>query len=106
MHSDSISPVYLDQERFLPLANISRIMRNTLPANCKVSKGAKQSMQECLSEFISFISSEALEKCTREKRKTISGEDILYSFAVLGFDLYVNPLKLYCHQLKSVYCTQ
>ena len=47
-----------DQDRFLPIANISRIMKKALPANAKIAKDAKDTVQECVSEFISFITSE------------------------------------------------
>ena len=46
------------QDRFLPIANISRIMKKSLPANAKIAKDAKETVQECVSEFISFITSE------------------------------------------------
>lgn len=48
-----------EQDRFLPIANIARIMKKALPANAKVAKDAKETVQECVSEFISFITSEA-----------------------------------------------
>lgn len=47
-----------EQDRFLPIANISRIMKKALPANAKIAKDAKEMVQECVSEFISFITSE------------------------------------------------
>lgn len=47
-----------EQDRFLPIANISRIMKKALPANGKIAKDAKETVQECVSEFISFITSE------------------------------------------------
>mmetsp|Transcript_31786 Transcript_31786/g.82947 ORF Transcript_31786/g.82947 Transcript_31786/m.82947 type:complete len:97 (-) Transcript_31786:2827-3117(-) len=47
-----------EQDRFLPIANISRIMKRVLPVNAKVSREAKEAVQECVSEFISFITSE------------------------------------------------
>lgn len=47
-----------DQDRLLPIANISRIMKRALPGNAKIAKDAKETVQECLSEFISFITSE------------------------------------------------
>ena len=65
----------------LPIANINRIMKKVLPNNAKVSKDAKESFQECISEFISFITCEASEKCLQEKRKTINGDDILWYYA-------------------------
>lgn len=47
-----------DQDRFLPIANIGRIMKKALPNNAKIAKDAKETMQECVSEFVSFITSE------------------------------------------------
>ncbi|KAJ0975177.1 hypothetical protein J5N97_017142 [Dioscorea zingiberensis] len=61
-----------EQDRFLPIANVSRIMKKSLPGNAKISKEAKEIVQECVSEFISFITGEASDKCQREKRKTIN----------------------------------
>lgn len=49
-------------------------MKKCLPTTTKVSKDAKECVQECTSEFISFITSEAAERCELEKRKTINGE--------------------------------
>ena len=37
--------------------------------NAKIAKDAKETVQECVSEFISFITSEASDKCQMEKRK-------------------------------------
>lgn len=47
-----------EQDRFLPIANISRIMKKALPPNGKIAKDAKETVQECVSEFISFVTSE------------------------------------------------
>ncbi|KAH0462741.1 hypothetical protein IEQ34_010316 [Dendrobium chrysotoxum] len=90
-----------EQDRFLPVANISRIMKKALPANGKIAKDAKETMQECVSEFISFITSEASEKCQREKRKTINGDDLLSAMATLGFEEYIEPLKLYLQKYRE-----
>eukprot|EP00889_Picochlorum_renovo_P004709 jgi/Picre1/31739/NNA_007090.t1 len=62
-----------EQDRYLPIANIGRIMKRSLPKNAKIAKDAKDVVQECVSEFISFITSEASDKCQREKRKTLMG---------------------------------
>ncbi|PKA49717.1 Nuclear transcription factor Y subunit B-2 [Apostasia shenzhenica] len=91
-----------EQERLLPIANVSRIMKKALPANAKISKDAKETMQECVSEFISFITGEASDKCQREKRKTINGDDLLWAMTTLGFEEYVEPLKLYLQKFREV----
>lgn len=90
-----------EQDRFLPIANIARIMKTQLPSNAKIAKDAKESIQECVSEYISFITSEASDKCLQEKRKTINGDDILWAMSTLGFDKYIDPLKTYLHKYRE-----
>lgn len=43
----------------------------------------------------------ASERCHQEKRKTINGEDILFAMQTLGFDNYVEPLKLYLQKYRE-----
>lgn len=85
----------------MPIANIARIMKNTLPENAKIAKDSKETVQECVSEFISFITSEASDKCMQEKRKTINGDDLLWAMSTLGFDKYVEPLKIYLSKYRD-----
>lgn len=56
-HSQSIEYQQSDAniQNFAPVA---RIMKAALPENAKIAKEAKECMQECVSEFISFITSE------------------------------------------------
>ncbi|XP_031258942.1 nuclear transcription factor Y subunit B-3-like [Pistacia vera] len=91
-----------EQDRFLPIANVSRIMKKALPANAKISKDAKETVQECVSEFISFVTGEASDKCQREKRKTINGDDLLWAMTTLGFEDYVDPLKVYLQRFREI----
>lgn len=92
-----------EQDRLLPIANVSRIMKTVLPSNAKIAKDAKETLQECVSEFIAFVTSEASDRCTQEKRKTINGEDILWAMETLGFDNYVQVLKTYLQKYKEVH---
>lgn len=91
-----------EPEMFLPIANISRIMRRALPANAKVAKDAKECVQECITEFIGFITSEASDMCLKEKRKTINSDDLIGAMTTLGFDNYVEPLKVYLHRYREL----
>jgi nuclear transcription Y subunit beta len=98
-------------------------MKTALPENAKIAKEAKECMQECVSEFISFITSEgaiysspfftqsiftlksrwlASEKCQQEKRKTVNGEDILFAMTSLGFENYAEALKIYLTKYREV----
>jgi histone H3/H4 len=77
-------------------------MKAAVPPSAKIAKDAKECVQECVSEFISFITSEAAEKCQMEKRKTIGGEDILYAMSTLGFENYGEVLKIHLAKLRAV----
>lgn len=138
--SDHSNPMLREQDRFLPIANVARIMKKTIPRTGKVgwtfydklfqiypglaigwldlwsyktaltvvinglfqiAKDARECVQECVSEFISFITSEASERCHQEKRKTINGEDILFAMSTLGFDNYAEPLKNYLQKYRE-----
>ena len=96
-------------------------MKTALPENAKIAKEAKECMQECVSEFISFITSEgssslisvpllwtdlirpsASEKCQQEKRKTVNGEDILFAMTSTGFENYAEALKIYLAKYREV----
>lgn len=90
-----------EQERLLPIANVGRIMKQILPPNAKISKEAKETMQECVSEFISFITGEASDKCRKEKRKTVNGDDVCWALNTLGFDDYVEPMRRYLQKYRE-----
>ncbi|KAJ8766401.1 hypothetical protein K2173_022460 [Erythroxylum novogranatense] len=91
-----------EQDRWLPIANVGRIMKKMLPANAKISKEAKETMQECVSEFISFVTSEASEKCKKERRKTVNGDDVCWAMGALGFDDYVGALVSYLQRYREL----
>ena len=66
----------------------------------QISQKVKYSMQECASEFISFVTSEANDHRVLEKRKSINGEDVIWAMDSLGFDRYVHVLKNYMKTIK------
>ncbi|KAJ7282217.1 hypothetical protein C8J57DRAFT_963811, partial [Mycena rebaudengoi] len=78
----------------------------------RLAKVAKECLQKCISEFISFITSEATGRSLNEKRKTICEEDILdvdtfistilYARGTLEFDNYVEVLKIHLDKLREV----
>ncbi|TQE08632.1 hypothetical protein C1H46_005724 [Malus baccata] len=90
-----------EQDRYMPIANVIRIMRKILPPHAKISDDAKETMQECVSEYIAFITGEANERCQREQRKTVTAEDVLWAMGKLGFDNYVEPLTIYLQRYRE-----
>lgn len=92
---------FREQDILLPLANVSRIMKQMVPGSAKISKEAKTTVQECASEFIAFVSAEASEKALNEKRKTVTGDDIIAAMEMLGFDNYAILLRAYYAKYKE-----
>lgn len=97
------SPIapFREHDLYMPIANVVRIMRQGLPPHAKVADEAKEIVQECVSEFISFVTSEANETCKLEHRKTITAEDIIEAMCRLGFNEYVQTLMIYLHKLRE-----
>ena len=54
--------------------------------------------------WLYFMKCRASDKCQREKRKTINGDDLLWAMSTLGFEEYFEPLKLYLHKYREVCC--
>lgn len=77
-------------------------MKKALPEHAKLSKESKECIQECVSEFISFITSQAADRCLVEKRKTLNGEDVLWAMYTLGFENYSETLKIYLAKYRQV----
>jgi histone H3/H4 len=89
-------------EATLPISNISRLMKKALPKQAKISSSSKELIQSCCIEFISFLTSEANDKCLLEKRKTINGDDILYAMKVLGFEEFEIVCRIWLSRYRMV----
>ncbi|KZV19405.1 hypothetical protein F511_08746 [Dorcoceras hygrometricum] len=85
-------------DQYVPLANLTRIMRSALPPHAKIADDAKESIQECVSEFITFVTAEANARCHSEQRKTIYAEDVLSAMRTLGFHNYGDYLSFYLNK--------
>uniref|UniRef100_A0A672RGB9 Nuclear transcription factor Y subunit beta-like n=1 Tax=Sinocyclocheilus grahami TaxID=75366 RepID=A0A672RGB9_SINGR len=88
---------FREQDIYLPIANVARIMKNAIPQTGKVILGNFK----IVSMYGDLIAKDASERCHQEKRKTINGEDILFAMSTLGFDMYVEPLKLYLQKFRE-----
>lgn len=100
--SGALPDDFKDQDRTLPIANVARIMKQAVPESAKISKEAKETMQLAVSEFIAFVTSEAKDRCYQERRKTVTGEDLIVAMDSLGFENYALILRHYLAKYKEV----
>jgi len=68
----------------------------------KISKEAKETIQECLTEFILFLTSEAWELCEQNERKTLLGTDLITAMDQLDFGHYTIILNKLQQKVKQV----
>ena len=77
-------------------------MKAALPSDTKISKEARECVQECVSEFIAFNTCESCEITQLEKRKTINGEDVIKAMENLNFLEYLELVEFYNRRYKEV----
>lgn len=107
---DSIMSTHPDQDEAssaptptqLPIANVSRLMKQSLPPTMKLSSDTKLLMQSCTQEFIALVTSEAQERADAQKRSTLNGDDVLYALGVLGFDEYEKLGRVWLSRYRLV----
>lgn len=95
---DSFNPQHL----LLPLSNISRLMKSSVPLDAKISNASKALVQNCVSEFISFLTSDANEQVVADKRRTLNGVDLICAVKRLGFEGYYEALQIYLAKYRTV----
>jgi histone H3/H4 len=86
----------------IPIANIAKIVKKALPPDADISYEAMMAIQHSLTEFVSFITSEAAFHSMDDKRKTLNGEHIVHALDDIGFDNYSNVLRLYLKKWNEV----
>lgn len=77
-------------------------MQKVLPPNARIGDTAKETIQECVSEFIAYVASLANDKCTSESRKIVTADDIISAMSAAGFDNYVEPLTIYLSKMRQI----
>ena len=84
---------------FMPYRNIDHIMRSVLPRDFKVQQETKELMQVILTEFVLFITTDAIERVKENNRVAVQGGDVLEALEALGYGHYTPVLR----ELKAKY---
>jgi len=81
------------EEYTIPKATITRIMRQVLPQDSRVTSAAKETVDQCIVEFSTVLTQAAMQECRRDHRRTITADDLIAGIARLGFADYVQPMS-------------
>eukprot|EP00281_Chroomonas_sp_CCMP1168_P035341 CAMPEP_0206240792 /NCGR_PEP_ID=MMETSP0047_2-20121206/16135_1 /ASSEMBLY_ACC=CAM_ASM_000192 /TAXON_ID=195065 /ORGANISM="Chroomonas mesostigmatica_cf, Strain CCMP1168" /LENGTH=124 /DNA_ID=CAMNT_0053665613 /DNA_START=1 /DNA_END=372 /DNA_ORIENTATION=+ len=77
----------------LPMANVNRIVSNTLPRDSAVAKEARVAISACATVFVHYITELAVQQCDKRKKVTLQSEDILEAIREAEFTEFEEPLK-------------
>ncbi|CAN6178422.1 unnamed protein product [Urochloa humidicola] len=77
-------------------------MRHASPRDSKITTEAKEAVTQCVAEFNAVVTHAAVEECTRDRRTTVTGDDLILAMKNLGFDDYVEPLTLFLHRYREI----
>ena len=66
-----------ERAQMIPKASVERIV--TAHLRSKVAAGTAEFLQTVTSNFLHYITISALEKCRRERRKSINADDLLWA---------------------------
>ncbi|XP_074362718.1 nuclear transcription factor Y subunit B-4-like [Apium graveolens] len=93
--------VHVEGGNLLPAEYVLSQMSRMVANDRGISAGAVISIQECVSKFIRFMTTQANTRCMEEKRTTITGEDVLIAMNNHGFYRYIGPLFLYLNHFRA-----
>ncbi|KAI9089552.1 hypothetical protein K1719_029157 [Acacia pycnantha] len=68
-----------EQDQYMPIVNVIIIMPWILLPHAKISDQAKETIQDCVSDYICSITSEANQRCQQEQCKTVTADDLLWA---------------------------
>merc|ERR1712025_1448097 len=77
----------------LPTSIVTKIIKDCLPASCKVSKEANAAIAKAASVFVLYATSSANAAAQKSSRKTITGGDVINAMSDMEFEKFVRPLE-------------
>ncbi|XP_071517969.1 DNA polymerase epsilon subunit 3 isoform X2 [Panulirus ornatus] len=77
----------------LPNAVIYRIIKDTLPEGISVAKEARIAIAKAASVFVLYTTSTANTLAQKNKKKTVSAQDVLNAMKEMEFDKFIEPLQ-------------
>lgn len=77
----------------LPNAVITRIIKDTLPEGVAVAKEARSAIAKAASVFVLYTTSTANSLAQKNKKKTVSAQDVFTAMKEMEFEKFNEPLQ-------------
>ncbi|KAI3630680.1 hypothetical protein MIR68_012115 [Amoeboaphelidium protococcarum] len=82
-----------NEDLSLPKATISKLIADYLPDGVKCSQEARDVIQDCLTEFIHLLTTQANDVCSKSTKKVILPQHITEALEQLGFGTFNQELE-------------
>ncbi|XP_072933765.1 DNA polymerase epsilon subunit 3 [Epargyreus clarus] len=76
----------------LPMTVVTRIVKEALPEGVSISKEARTGLAKAASVFVLYVTSAATNIVKNNKRKVLTGQDVVEAMKDIEFDRFVEPL--------------
>lgn len=81
------------QDLNLPNTNVSKIIKDSLPADVNLDKEARTAIARATSVFIMYLSSNAATIAHKQNHKTFSAQDVFDAIDEMEFKEFIEPMK-------------
>ncbi len=92
--SDKAIPRITDPRYLLSINTIKAMMQTVVGHPNNVDEGGYKLVQSSLTEFILFLTSEAIQVCLKSGKKKLTGEHYIEALRELGFSGYVEAAQV------------
>ncbi|XP_062543742.1 DNA polymerase epsilon subunit 3 [Armigeres subalbatus] len=77
----------------LPNAVVTRLMKDALPCDVKISSESRTALTRATSVFVLYLTSAATAVADKKKQKCLTVDHVLAGLEEIEFDSFVDPLK-------------
>lgn len=84
----------------LPNTVVTRLMKEALPADVKISNESRTALTRATSVFVLYLTSAATDVADKKKQKTLTVDHVLAGLEEIEFESFIKPLK---NDLESEY---
>uniref|UniRef100_A0A7S0DPR1 Transcription factor CBF/NF-Y/archaeal histone domain-containing protein n=1 Tax=Amorphochlora amoebiformis TaxID=1561963 RepID=A0A7S0DPR1_9EUKA len=93
---------FLKEHLEMPLATITKIIKNALPSNTQVAKDVKGLFSKAAGIFILYLSTHANEICQKRQKNTISAQDVLAAVKEIEMEDFLPSLEKYLEDYRLI----
>ncbi|XP_055606477.1 DNA polymerase epsilon subunit 3 [Uranotaenia lowii] len=77
----------------LPNAVVTRLMKEALPSDIKISNECRTALARATSVFVLYLTAAATSEAESKKMKTLTSEHVFAGLKDIEFDSFIKPLK-------------